>query len=127
MCRVKLVHPGRWLAHDERNRFVVGLRVNVDRAPFRRIHACIFNELRENLRQASRVAADKGSVNAKTHRHAMTPLRERVAGKRVRALDNAVEIEGHDFELDGTVQDSRGVDEAIDRLKRYGERLFHRS
>ena len=42
-------------------------------------------------------------------------------------LDNAVEIEGHNFELDGTVQDSCGVDEAIDRLKRYGERPFHRS
>src|SRR5207302_6342542 len=121
MRGAKIVQPRRGLTYDERDHLVIRTRVNADRAALRGIHARIFNELREDLRQSPRVAADKAMLNVKVHRHAMTALRECVAGKRVCALDDAAGTEGSDFELDGAVQDSCGVDEAIDRLKRCGE------
>src|SRR5437868_14313319 len=99
MRGVKIVQPRRGLTYDERDRLVIDTRVNADRAALRGIHARIFNELREDLRQAPRVAADKAIVNVKVRRRAMTAFRECVAGMRVWALDDAAGTEGCDSVL----------------------------
>ncbi len=119
------VHAHSLVAHPDHRAVAVALRAQLDRGAVLAVFRCVVQQVRDDLRQACRVALQPHRL---AERHHVQPLRARIDG-RLHGLDafgdHGVEIHLLAAQCDLAVADACHVEQLVDQARHLAELPDH--